>query len=137
MFTSWRISQRRPGVATKTSTPRARMRRCFWADIPPTIDATLTRGGPFDFIRVSGVCTFAFPLPFFLVSKVSESLASSCLTSQETSTTLRQELRCDDTCSASSRVGARMSARRGRLCFNSETDFDAAWLRIWCRIGSP
>ena len=42
---SSRISHNRPGVATRTSTPRSSTRLCFCVDIPPTIAATLTSGG--------------------------------------------------------------------------------------------
>lgn len=44
-LTPSRISHNLPGVATRTSTPRASIRPCFCADIPPTIAATLTGGG--------------------------------------------------------------------------------------------
>ena len=43
-LTSSTTSHSRPGVATRTSTPRASIRRCFCEDIPPTRAATLTRG---------------------------------------------------------------------------------------------
>ena len=45
--TSCIMSQSRPGVATSTSTPRDSIRFCLWGDIPPTMVATLTRGGGF------------------------------------------------------------------------------------------
>ena len=60
LHTSSKMSQSRPGVATRTSTPRSMMRRCFCADIPPTMAATLTWGGGFfptaavDWVEVLG-----------------------------------------------------------------------------------
>lgn len=88
--TSCIMSQSRPGVATRTSTPRDSIRFCLWGDIPPTIAATLTRGG--------GLGTFGS-------SEVARSLGAS--------TSFRQAFKCDDIWSASSRVGAKINARTG------------------------
>ena len=66
-FTSCRMSHSRPGVATRTSTPRSNILLCFCADMPPTMAATLTGGGPLGFDEeVSGTC-FPFPLPLPLL----------------------------------------------------------------------
>jgi hypothetical protein len=43
--TTLNISHSRPGVATRISAPRFKIRDCFWDDIPPTTVATLTIGG--------------------------------------------------------------------------------------------
>jgi len=68
--------------------------------MPPTMAATLTSGGFLG--RLDGSAT---RLPS-ICSSASLSLAG---------TGFRQSLRCDDTCKASSRVGARMRARSRRL----------------------
>jgi hypothetical protein len=68
-LTPSRTSHNLPGVATRTSTPRSSIRRCFCVDIPPTIAATLTGGGargtdgPFSFPLL-----IAFRFPFFGIS---------------------------------------------------------------------
>ena len=111
LHTSCIMSQSRPGVATSTSTPRDSIRFCFWGDIPPTMAATLTRGGAlgtfgsFEVTRSSGALT-----PF------------------------RQAFKCDDIWSASSRVGARINARTGLRIFEAGRFLHE---RSLCRTGNP
>lgn len=130
--TCWMMSHSRPGVATSTSTPRERIRRCFCADIPPTIAATLTGGGPLRFVGSLGSLLLTFCLPFFFgwdLAGRPVSSCSSCLTSKdEVSTELRHALRCDETCNASSRVGVRTRARTGRRSFAGEPEVFEACL---------
>jgi hypothetical protein len=115
--TSSIMSHRRPGVATSTSTPRSKMRRCFCADMPPTIAATLTNGGA----RASGFFS-TLPLLFF-----------GFAASSAGSTALRHALRCDETCSASSRVGANINAPSWRFTLeNGRAQERSRW-----RMGSP
>ena len=76
-----------------TSTPLSIMRRCFCADIPPTIAAMLTCGGG------------------FLV----EELGSEIISSLDDSMDVTIVLRWDETCKANSRVGARTRALRERF----------------------
>ena len=97
-------SQRRPGVAIRTSTPLSSIRRCFWEDIPPTTAATLTCGGGF-FVGVSPSFVAGFD-DFFTV-----------LSEENSSKWFSNVLRCEETCNANSRVGARTRARRARLVF--------------------
>jgi hypothetical protein len=117
---SSRMSQSRPGVATSTSTPRSSIRRCFCADIPPTTAAMLTRGGAlFDLVS----CCFSLPL----VS--SRSTSCSCLL---TSMIRAKILRWSETCKASSRVGANISAWSFRLVLGGRGCDRMCW-----RMGSP
>ena len=109
--TSCMMSQSRPGVATSTSTPRDSIRFCLWGDIPPTMAATLTRGGGFgafgssEVTRPSGV-----------------------------STSFRQAFKWDDIWSASSRVGARINAHTGLRVPEAGRFLRE---RSLCRIGNP
>ena len=141
--TSWMMSHKRPGVATSTSTPRERIRRCFCADIPPTIAATLTKGGPLRVfpwpvsVSLPFAFPFCFPLGFALSAAGSSASSSSCLTGiEETSMGLRHALRCEETCSANSRVGVRMRARTGRRSFAGGPEVEACFSR-WLRSGRP
>jgi len=97
------------------SRPRSRSRLCFWKDIPPTIAAMLTCGGGLVVFRES------------LVSALSA--ASVILYSNE----VMIALRCEETCSANSRVGARIRAFSERLC-----DEDGrGWESKSFKIGRP
>jgi hypothetical protein len=129
IHTSSSRSHRRPGVATRTSTPRPSTRRCFCALMPPTIAATLTSGGA---LFVAGAAAavglalalplaFALPLPLPLPGAAGVSLPDGAPSSASASGAAvgsdKHALRCDDTCSASSRVGARTSACSARRPF--------------------
>lgn len=112
-LTSWIISHRRPGVATSMSRPRSKIRRCFCADIPPTMAAILTNGG----VLLIWLGPSTFPTP---------SLGGFI-----------QELRWEETCKANSLVGARTKARRVlRLVVLSLRVFSFSVIILW-RIGSP
>jgi hypothetical protein len=114
--TSSKRSQKRPGVAIKMSAPRLRTLRCFWADIPPTIAATLTSGDPFDLAVSADLPLVAF-----------EGLPRGASSASDEDGGVRQAFKWDDTCSASSRVGVRTSAetcrfsRRGCVCISSSS----------------
>ena len=105
------MSQSRPGVATNTSTPRDSIRFCLWDDIPPTMVATLTRGGGFG--------TFGS----FEVTRPPGTLTS-----------FKQAFKWDDIWSASSRVGARINARTGLRVFEAGCFLRE---RSLCRTGNP
>jgi hypothetical protein len=107
--TSSMMSQSRPGVATRTSAPRSSILRCFCEDMPPTTAAMLTSGGFLGFLEDSAVCSsFSGSIASLgiLVTFAAEAFSSLEIT---------QSFRCDDTCKASSRVGAKMSARSLRF----------------------
>lgn len=134
ILTSSRMSHSRPGVATSTSTPRSRIRLCFCVDIPPTIAATLTRGGVAGFTGSA----LSFPLPeffFFPFPFLERIVISSSSVLTVVAGGLRHAFRCEETCRASSRVGASISARTGRLVLGGGCA--CARDKRWCRIGRP
>jgi hypothetical protein len=131
-------SHRRPGVATRTSTPRSNILRCFCADIPPTIAATLTGGGPFDPPTFAPVFfsafPFPFPLPIFFLCFGSSAWPSSGSAGTTIWASFKQAFKCAETWRASSRVGARISAESWRLPVR---EFGRGVVSKWLRIGRP
>lgn len=116
MLTSSKISHSRPGVATSTSMPLSKILRCFCDDIPPTMVATLTCGGLFFFCPASDPSglAFSFPFLFLLPFEPSDPISGASSFTVSGSILFKQIFKCEETCNASSRVGARISARSFR-----------------------